>query len=175
MLSLPYIVQHLTHVHNLCINHLTDINNYCPISILSSMSKPLEKHVHQHLLKYLDRFNVIHTHQSGFRPQHSCQSTPTCLVDRLLSSINDSKLNGGVFLDLKNAFDYLILLRKKKKREEVSVKRQCHSVFVFVFNHILVKENRKYLLLDIIHLRALSKLEFQRVCSRASSLQYLYK
>ena len=29
-------------------------------------------------------------------------------------------------------------------------------------NHILAKENRKYLLLDIIHLRALSKLEFHR-------------
>ena len=30
------------------------------------------------------------------------------------------------------------------------------------FNHILAKENRKYLLLDIVHLRALSKLEFHR-------------
>ena len=82
MLYLPYIVQHLTYVYNLCINHncflsdlktakvvplpkakdLTDINNYRPISILSSISKPLEKHVHKHLLKYLDRYNLIHTH-----------------------------------------------------------------------------------------------------------------
>ena len=23
--------------------------------------------------RYLDRFNLIHTHQQGFRPQHSCQ------------------------------------------------------------------------------------------------------
>ena len=30
------------------------------------------------------------------------------------------------------------------------------------FNHILAKENKKYLLLDIIHLRAQSKLEFHR-------------
>ena len=96
------------------------------------MSKPLEKHVHQHLLKYLDRFNVIHTHQSGFRPQHSCQSTPTCLVDRLLSSINDSKLNGGVFLDLKNAFDYLILLRKKKKEKKYQLSDNAIQ-FLFLF------------------------------------------
>ena len=80
---------------------LNDINNYCPISVLSSISKPLEKHVHKQLLKYLDRFNLIHTHQSGFRLQHSCQSALTCVVDRLLSSINDSKLNGVVFLDLR--------------------------------------------------------------------------
>ena len=137
MLSLPYIVQHLTYVYNLCINHscspsdlkmakvvplpkakdLNDINNYCPISVLSSISKPLEKHVHKHLLKYLDRFNLIHTHQSGFRRQHSCQSALTPVVDRLLSSINDSKLNGVVFLDLKKAFDLIdhqILLKKMK-------------------------------------------------------------
>ena len=136
MLSLPYIVQHLTYVYNLCINHscfpsdlktekvvplpkatdLTDVNNYRPISVLSSISKPLEKHVHKHLLKYLDRFNLIHTHQSGFGPQHSCQSALTCLVDRLLSSIKDSNLN-GVFLDLKKAFDLIdhqIILKKMK-------------------------------------------------------------
>ena len=96
---------------------LTDINNYRPISVLSSISKPLEKHVHKHLLKYLDRFNLIHAHQSGFRPQHSCQSALTCLVDRLLSFINDSKLNGVVFLDLKKAFDLIdhqIILKKMK-------------------------------------------------------------
>ena len=71
MLSLPYIIQHLTHVYNLCIKHkcftsdfktakvvplpkaifLTDINNHRPISLLSSVSKPLEKHVLKHLLK----------------------------------------------------------------------------------------------------------------------------
>ena len=110
MLSLLYIVQHLTHDYNLCISHncfpsdlktakvvplpkakvLTDINNYRPISVLSSTSKALEKHVHKHMLKYFDRFNLIHTHQSGFRPQHSCQTKLTYLVDRLLSSINDS-------------------------------------------------------------------------------------
>ena len=33
------------------------------------------------------------------------------------------------------------------------------------FNHILAKENKQYLLLDIIHLRALSKLEFHRSIS----------
>ena len=117
LLSLPYIFQHLTYVYNLCIKHncfpsdlktakviplpkAKDINNYPPISVLFSTSKPLEKHVHKHLLKYIDRFNLIDTHQSGFRRQQSCQSALTCLVDRLLCSINDSKLNGVVFFDL---------------------------------------------------------------------------
>lgn len=137
MLSLPFIVQHLTYVYNLCLKQncfpstfktakviplpkskdLTDMNNFRPISILSSLSKPLEKHVHRHLLKYLDRFNLIHVYQSGFRPKHSCQTALTCFIDRLLSSINDSDLTGVVFLDLKKAFDLVnhnILINKLK-------------------------------------------------------------
>ena len=92
------------------------------------------------------------------RPQHSCQSALTCLVDRLLSSINDSNWNGVVFLDLKKAVDLIdheILLKKMKTYQ------LCDNAIQF-FNHILAKENRKYLLLEIIHLRALSKLEFHR-------------
>ena len=130
MLSLPYIVQHLAYVYNLCISHnrfpsdlktakvvplpkakdLTDINNYRPISVLSSVSKPLEKHVHKYLLKYLDRFNLIHTHQSGLRPQHSCQSALTCLVDRLLSSVNKS-------------VEWCCLFRSKKKEKKKRKKK----------------------------------------------------
>ena len=92
MLSLPIIVQPLTYVYNLCINHscfpsdlktakviplqkakdLTDINNYRPISVLSSI------YVHKHLLKYLNRFNLIHTHQSGFRPLMSVSTYLSC-------------------------------------------------------------------------------------------------
>ena len=75
LICLPFIVQHLTYIYNVCTKHncfpsnletakviplpngkdLSNINNYCPISVLSSISKPLEKHVHRHLLKYLEK------------------------------------------------------------------------------------------------------------------------
>ena len=103
---------------------------------MSSVSKHLEKHVHKHLLKSLHRVNLIHTHQSGFRPQHSCQSALTCLVDRLLSSINDSKLNGIVFLDLKKAFDLIdqqILLKKMKTYQLSDNAIQFFFFFFFFF------------------------------------------
>ena len=165
-LSLPYSVQHLTYVYNLCINHscfpsdvktakvfplpkakdLNDINNYRPISVLSSVSKPLEKHVHKHLLKYLDRFNLIHTHQSGFRPQHSCQSALTCLVDRLLSSINDSKLNGVVFLDLRKAFDLIDrqILLKNMKTYQLSDNAIQFFVVVFFKSYISQRKQKVF-------------------------------
>ena len=67
--------------------------------------------MHKHLLKYLDRFNLsLHTSQDFDHNSHVSQHLP------VLSSINDSKLN-GVFLDLKKAFDLIdrqILLKKMK-------------------------------------------------------------
>lgn len=135
LLSLPYTVHHLTYIYNLSISksvfptmfktakiiplpkvkNPSDLNDYRPISILSSLSKPLEKHVHKHLLQYLDRHNLLHQNQSGFRPKHSCQTALTSLLDKLLTAINDKKINGIVFLDLKKAFDLVnhrILLEK---------------------------------------------------------------
>ena len=123
-MSLPYIVSSLTYIYNLCIEQNTfpaewkiakviplpktkdhsDVNNYRPISLLSVLSKPLERHIHKHLLG-----------QSGFRPGHSCHTALTCMTEHWLSAINQSMVNGAVFLDFKKAFDLVnheILCRK---------------------------------------------------------------
>ena len=135
LLSLPYIVNHLTYLYNLSIktncfpNILkmakviplpkvktpSSINDYRPISILSALSKPIEKHIHKNLLQYLDNYSLLHSFQSGFRPKHSCQTALTHLFDQLLNAINRKDMNGVVFLDLKKAFDLVnhhILLKK---------------------------------------------------------------
>ena len=54
-----------------------DINNcanYRPISLLSSLCKPLEIHISRHMNIHFARHNLFHTNQSGFRSQHSCQT-----------------------------------------------------------------------------------------------------
>jgi hypothetical protein len=90
-LSLPYVIESLTYIYNLSIQQgifptelkrakvipipktkdVSDINNYRPISLLSVLSKPLERHMHKHLLSYLEQRELIHPLQSGFRPKHS--------------------------------------------------------------------------------------------------------
>ena len=134
-MSLPYIVSSLTYIYNLCIEQNTfpaewkiakviplpktkdhsDVNNYRPISLLSVLSKPLERHIHKHLLNHLEHNQLLHQSQSGFRPGHSCHTALTCMAERWLSAINQSKVNGVVFLDFKKAFDLVnheILCRK---------------------------------------------------------------
>lgn len=134
-LSLPFIVEPLTFIYNLCIERgefpsdlkkakviplpkskdLTDPNKFRPISILSSLSKPIEKHIHRHLQLFLDTHNLIHPLQSGFRPRHSCQTALSHLTDRWLTTINKSLLTGVVFLDFSKAFDlvnHTLLIQK---------------------------------------------------------------
>ena len=42
-----------------------DTNNYCPISILPTLSKLIEKIMQNHLVTYLNTFDVLHQFQSG--------------------------------------------------------------------------------------------------------------
>ena len=124
-IALPYVVESLTYVYNICIeqnifqtalknakvvplpktNVLSDPSNYRPISLLHVISKPLERHIHKHLLQYLENNKLIHQYQSGFRPDHSCHTAPTRLCDGRLSAINILEIVDTVFLDFKKAFD----------------------------------------------------------------------
>ena len=94
---------------------LTDISNYRPISLLSCVSKILEKAVHNQLYNYLQEHRLLSQRQSGFRRKHS---TATCLVeitDYLLDNLDKGIITGAIFLDLRKAFDvisHLVLLAK---------------------------------------------------------------
>ena len=134
-LALPYIVEPLTYIYNLCIekntfpvalkvakiiplpksNDKSNPDNFRPISLLPLLSKPLERHFHKHLYNYLNGNSLLHINQSGFRPKHSCQTSLISLCDSWLSFINKSQVVGSLFLDFRKAFDLVnhsILLQK---------------------------------------------------------------
>ena len=134
-LAAPIITNTLTYVFNLCITKSTFPNafkiakviplyksgdssnpsNYRPVSIVSVLAKPLEKHINKHLLLHLDKYNLLHPSQSGFRKKHSCQTALTSLVEQWLSNINNNEFNGVIFVDFEKAFDVIdhnLLLRK---------------------------------------------------------------
>ena len=86
-----------------------DRNNYRPISILTIISKPLERHVAKSYLGYLTSNNVIHRHQSAYRPHHSCETALLNLTDNWIKAMDSRKLVGSVLLDLSKAFDLVDL------------------------------------------------------------------
>ena len=82
-----------------------EVGNYRPVSVLSSLSKILERSVYWQLKEYLDRRDLIYRNQSGFRGGFS---TDTCLLglsDYMKCEIGKGKYVGMVLLDLQKAFD----------------------------------------------------------------------
>jgi hypothetical protein len=92
-------------------------DNYRPISLLSTLSKLLEKIVCRQLVAHLEDTdnNLIYEHQYGFQHNKSTQHNLIQLTNFINSALNDKKYAIGIFLDLKKAFDvcsHSILLRK---------------------------------------------------------------
>ena len=84
----------------------TNLTHYRPISLLSVLSKLLEKHVHVQLNDYLEKKHLlIHPFQSGYRCKHSCNTALVRLTHYWLTAMNRSEMSGVIFLDLKKAFD----------------------------------------------------------------------
>ena len=86
-------------------NSKLEVGNYRPISVLSAVSKILERAVFIQLDDYLQKNNLLYKCQSGFRSNHS---TNTCLVhltDFIKYQISVGNYVGLLALDVQKAFD----------------------------------------------------------------------
>jgi hypothetical protein len=95
-----------------------DVDNYRPISLLSSVSKILEKIVAGKLTHHLLSNDLLYQHQYGFLPTRSTEQNLIQVVDYISNALNDNMYCIGIFLDLRKAFDvcsHEILLKKLKK------------------------------------------------------------
>ena len=81
------------------------LTNYRPISILPLISKILEKLVHKRLIKFLNKFKILHTQQFGFRANHSTDSALTLLDFQISQAFDKKQLTLGICLDFSKAFD----------------------------------------------------------------------
>ena len=83
----------------------SDCGNYRPVSLLSALSKILEKVICKQLNEYLEKNNLLCQDQFGFR--RKCQTTH--VVQKLLNEVSDNANNNEVtiatYLDLSKAFD----------------------------------------------------------------------
>ena len=82
-------------------------DNYRPISILNAFSKLLEKIVACQMFKYLNKFNILYKHQSGFRPKHNTTQPLIQLLNKIYQGLDSQtpEYTLGCFIDLKKAFD----------------------------------------------------------------------
>jgi hypothetical protein len=95
----------------------TDINNFRPISLLTSFSKILEKVIYTRLYQHIHQNNTLATDQYGFRNNSSTKKSSFKLINEILLSLNNKLTVGGIFCDLEKAFDPVNLVMLLNKCE----------------------------------------------------------
>ena len=95
---------------------LSHPGSYCPISLLPLPGKILEKVVHNRLMAYLERNNILEKNQGGgFRKQHSTIDIIANFTQEAFSAMNNREISLVNFIDLKKVFDtvnHQILINK---------------------------------------------------------------
>jgi hypothetical protein len=82
-----------------------ECDNYRPISLLSSVSKVLEKIVAEKFIEHLLVNDLLYVHQYGFLPKQSTQHNLIQIVNYISNDLNEGNFCIGHFLDLKKAFN----------------------------------------------------------------------
>ena len=131
-----------------------DVNNYRPISILPIVSKVLERVVQVQLLNFIREHKILSINQSGFRRNHSTETTLVFLVDKILERMDKQQLTGSVFIDPKKAFDVV-----------------NHDYLLYKLNHYGVRNSSLNWFRDYLTTRT-QKIAFGRDLSTSSSVQY---
>ncbi|KAJ1120327.1 hypothetical protein NDU88_008500 [Pleurodeles waltl] len=119
-------VVRLTEIFNACMHHqyfpnswkearvvvfhkarkpLRDPANYCPISLLSGLSKLFERVILARLMDFATSENLLAKEQFGFRKEYSTNHQLLRVVDIISHGFNINKSTGVVFLDVAKAFD----------------------------------------------------------------------
>ena len=81
------------------------VDNYRPISLLSSVGKTMEKVVHKHVHNYLLENSIITSFQSGFTAGDSSVNQLLELYNTFCHALGEGKEVRSVFCDISKAFD----------------------------------------------------------------------
>ena len=91
--------------------------NYRPISLLPLISKIFEKIIHAQTQLFLDENNILYKFQSGFRVNHSTDTSLSYLNNKIMNGFENKSYTGMILIDLQKAFDTIdheIFLNKIK-------------------------------------------------------------
>ena len=114
-------------------NKRSNVSNYRPVSVLSVVSKILEKAVYVQLEDYLVNNNLLYEFQSGFRSKFSTDTCLSYLTDFIKHETSKGLYIGMIMLDLQKAFDTVDHLILCEKLRAIGLVRFGRLVYVLPF------------------------------------------
>ena len=135
-------------------------SNYRPISLLTTMSKVLEKVVYTRVYKFLTDTGQLCDTQYGFRSQHSCEHAVSQLIGTVLKNMENQKTTVSVMLDLSKAFDTIEHEIMLKKLALYGVRGTCLDWF------------RSYLTNRELKVRCKTACSQEEICSNSHIVNY---
>ena len=80
-------------------------NNYRPVSLLCILSKVFEKIMYNRVSDFINKLELLHKFQFGFRKKHSTYLAHLILMDKITKSLDNGDKVIGIYLDFSKAFD----------------------------------------------------------------------
>lgn len=94
------------------------VENYRPITILSSINILFEKLIAKRVMEFIEKYEILTTNQHGFRKNYSSTTAVSAVTDVINQALNNNQITIGIFLDIQKAFDCVdhdILLQKLER------------------------------------------------------------
>ena len=110
------------------------LNNYRPISLLTSISKLFERIIYNRLLSFLERNKTIVSSQYGFRHNRSTTHPILDLITSCFDNINSKQYTTLLFLDIRKAFDSVPHSKLIKKLEHYGIRGVANSLLKSYLN-----------------------------------------
>lgn len=107
----------------------SSVNNYRPISMLTTLSKIFEKVLNKRLVSYLETQKLLSPNQYGFRKGKSTEDAAFDLTETITRSLDQRLKCVGIFLDLSKAFDTVSIPILLDKLDKVGIRGITLDIF----------------------------------------------
>ena len=102
-----------------------EVNNYRPITLITSIAKIFEMSIKTRIVKFLDKCDGLSENQFGFRPGRSTEDAIVYLTKNIYKALDNKESSLCIFVDLAKAFDTVCHKKLIQKLERHGIRGPC--------------------------------------------------